>query len=134
MKSSARRIWRNKRWLMLGVVCLAGAGAVMAAATQMAGNDITSSITGVVSQGNVYQLGRNVGWATGAKSSASDSSIIAFDEISNARGFAHASEFEYRGSTLKIVSIRKVDYSTDGARPEAILRSVVAKVVRGADK
>jgi hypothetical protein len=80
-------------------------------------------------QGNIYQSGRSVGWAVGARISRKEAAAVEFEEILNAAKLAHGAEFQYGGYVLKIFQIRQVEYVPSGhAKLETKLLKVVAKI------
>jgi len=90
----------------------------------------------IPAQGNIIQSGALAGWASGARISASDSSVVEFDEISYARQLSQQSEFEYGGMKMRISQVVQVDYlpgdnaTAGAARRDKTLRRVTAKVQR----
>ena len=57
-----------------------------------------------------FSPGAIVGWASGARISAQDSSVVEFDQIAHARQLAQQNEFEYAGVRMRISQIKQVDY------------------------
>jgi hypothetical protein len=85
--------------------------------------------------GNIIQSGALAGWASGAKISSHDRSVVEFEEISNARQLVQRDEFEYGGLKLRISQVFQVAYAPvkDGtagrdARPDMTLVRVTAKI------
>lgn len=128
-KVSARAMWT------VGIA----AGATLTAFAAFAGlSAMRSSDTrpAIPAQGNIFQSGALVGWATGARISASDRSVVEFDQIAHARQLAQQNEFEYGGLKLRISQVFQVDYlqSSDSAagrgatRPDKTLVRVTAKI------
>ena len=89
----------------------------------------------IPAQGNIFQSGILVGWATGARIS-SDGLVVEFDQIAHARQFAQQSEFEYGGLKLRIARVLQIDYAPRGenissrgaARPDQTLMRVTARI------
>src|SRR5690242_1917032 len=92
-KSSARTVGTA------GTAAVAVIVAVGAFAAFSASNVAQQTIP---AQGNIFQSGALAGWASGARISSSDSSVVEFDEISYARQLAQQSEFEYGGMKMRI--------------------------------
>jgi|RhiMethySRZTD1v2_1073278.scaffolds.fasta_scaffold178649_2 hypothetical protein len=84
----------------------------------------------VVAQGNVYQFGRPVGWATGAVFSRREPSVLEFEEITGATKFSYSAEFQYGGYMLKVMQVRQVEYvpSPGASQPNTKLLKVTAKI------
>jgi hypothetical protein len=90
----------------------------------------------IPAHGNLFQSGTLVGWASGARISARDSSLVEFDQIEHARQLAQQSDFEYGGLKLRISQVLQVDYVKSGgsadpggsARPDKTLVRVTAKI------
>jgi hypothetical protein len=88
--------------------------------------------------GSIFQSGALVGWASGAKISPLDSSVIEFEQISHARQLAPQDEFEYGGAKMRISQVLQVDYAQgdnagaagSAARPDKTLLRVTAKIRR----
>lgn len=62
-------------------------------------------------QGSIFQSGTLVGWASGARFTRADPSVIEFDEISHAVRLAQTNEFEYGGYLLRIVEVRQIQHA-----------------------
>ena len=127
-KTSARTTWGLKA--AIGAMLLAvGAAAGVSA---MRGGEARPAIA---AQGNIFQSGALVGWASGARISG-DGTVVEFDQIEHARRLAQQNEFEYGGLKLRISQVKQVDYvqskeSTVGrgnARPDQTLVRVTAKI------
>jgi hypothetical protein len=83
----------------------------------------------IAAQGNVYQFGYPVGWATGAVFSRREPSVLEFEEISGATKFSYGAEFLYAGHRLKVMQVRQVEYvPSPGALPSTKLLKVTAKI------
>jgi hypothetical protein len=84
----------------------------------------------VVAQGNVYQFGRPVGWATGAVFSRREPSVLEFEEITGATKFSYSAEFQYGGYMLKVMQVRQVEYvpAPGASQPNTKLLKVTAKI------
>jgi len=90
----------------------------------------------IPAHGNVFQAGTLVGWATGARVAAHDSSVVEFDQIAHARQLSQQSEFEFGGLRMRISQIKQVDYvqssesaaGRGAARPDKTLVRVTAKI------
>jgi len=80
--------------------------------------------TAIPRHGNIFQSGTLAGWASGARISAVDSSVVEFEQISHARQLAQQNEFEYAGLKMRISQVLQVEY----------LRSSEATTGRGADR
>jgi hypothetical protein len=84
--------------------------------------------------GNIFQSGGLVGWATGVRISALDSSIVEFEQISHARQLRQQSEFEYGGLKMRMSQVVQVDYpqggDADRTGPDKTLLRVTAKIQR----
>jgi hypothetical protein len=98
------------------------------------GSEVTQTIP---QYGSIFQSGALVGWASGAKVSARDSSVVEFEQISHARQLAPQDEFEYGGANMRISQVVQVDYGQGGdaasgsaARPDKTLLRVTAKIRR----
>ena len=86
--------------------------------------------------GNIFQSGALVGWATGARLSASDTAVVEFEQIAHARQLLQQDAFEYSGLKMRIVQVAQVDYppGTEGAarsgppRPDKTLLRVTARI------
>lgn len=119
----------------VGIVALAIllASAVLANLTMRSGE-----AQPVVPQyGNIFQAGVLVGWASGAKISVTDNSLIEFAQISHARQLAPQDEFEYGGVKMRISQVVQVDYGQgknlaagNAARADKTLLRVTAKIRR----
>ncbi len=128
-KMSARSTWGLRA--AIGAMLLA-VGAV-AGVSAMRGGEARPAIP---VQGNIFQAGTLVGWASGARISAQDSSVVEFDQIAHARQLAQQNEFEYAGVRMRISQIKQVDYPQSGesaagrasARPDKTLVRVTAKI------
>ena len=121
LKESARRtVWPTA----MGLVALLLFSA--AGATHILREQESRSVD---EQGNVYQSGRIVGWAAGARFSRKEATAVEFEEIQNAGKLAHGAEFQFGGYVLKIQQIRQVEYVPSGhAKLETKLLKVVAKI------
>jgi hypothetical protein len=128
-KISARAIWA------VGFAVVAS----LAAFTAIAGLPGTQSGEArptIPPHGNIIQSGTLAGWASGARISSSDGSVVEFEQISHARQLAQQNEFEYGGFKLRISQILQVDYPpvSDGAagrgtaRPDMTLLRVTARI------
>jgi hypothetical protein len=84
----------------------------------------------VDAQGNVYQFGRSVGWATGVVFSRREPSALEFEEITGATKFSYGAEFHYGGYMLRVMQIRQVEYvpSAGASQPATKLLKVTAKI------
>ena len=83
----------------------------------------------IAAQGNVYQFGNPVGWATGAAFSRREPSTLEFEEITGATKFSYGAEFQFAGYMLKVIQIRQVEYvPSGGATPSTKLLKVTAKI------
>lgn len=126
-KSSARMVGT------VGTAAVAVIIALGAFAAFSAGNEAQQTIP---AQGNIIQSGILAGWASGAKLSSSDNSVVEFDEISYARHLTQQSEFEYGGRKMRISHVVQVEYAQDGnatggaAGRDKTLRRVTARVLR----
>ena len=65
----------------------------------------------VAPQGSIFQSGTLVGWASGARITRADPSVIEFDEISHAVRLAQKDEFEYGGYLLRIAEVRQIQHA-----------------------
>jgi hypothetical protein len=128
-KISARATWGLRA--AIGAMLLA-VGAV-AGVSAMRSGDANPAIP---SHGNIFQSGAMVAWASGARISAHDRSVVEFDQIEHARQLAQQNEFEYGGVRMRISQVKQVDYlpsrnsATSGstARPDKTLVRVTAKI------
>ena len=84
----------------------------------------------IAAQGNVYQFGYPVGWATGAAFSRREPAVLQFEEISGATKFSYGAEFQYGGHRLKVMQVRQVEYvpSPGASQPSTKLLKVTAKI------
>ena len=87
--------------------------------------------------GNIFQSGALAGWASGAKFSALDSSVVEFEQISHTGQMVHGDEFEYGGLKMRIAQVVQVDDAPadraagrSAARPNKTLLRVTAKIRR----
>jgi hypothetical protein len=87
--------------------------------------------------GNLFQSGALAGWASGAKISQLDSSVVEFDQISHARQLVQQDEFEYGDLRMRISQVVQVDYLPSSeiatgrgaaARPNKTLVRVTARI------
>ena len=121
---SARSAWGLKA--AIGAMLLAVGAA--AGVTAMRGGEAQTAIP---AQGNIMQSGALVGWASGARISARDSSLVEFEQIAHARQLVQQNDFEYGGLKLRIAGVLQVDYlpaSGGTPRPDQTLVRVTAKI------
>jgi hypothetical protein len=84
----------------------------------------------IAAQGNVYQFGRSVGWASGVVFSRREPAALEFEEITGATRFSYGAEFQYGGYMLRVTQIRQVEYvpSTGTSQHATKLLKVTAKI------
>jgi len=122
-KVSARTMWTvgaATAGILMAVGAFAGVSAMRSGEAHAA----------IPSHGNIFQSGTLVGWASGARISASDRSIVEFEQIAHARQLAQQNEFEYGGLKMRISRVLQVDYvqaSDSTARPDQTLVRVTAR-------
>ena len=104
-KISSRTTWGLRA--AIGAMLLAVGAA--AGVSWMRSGDAKPAIP---SHGNVFQSGAMVGWASGARISAQDSSVVEFEQIEHARQLAQQNEFEYAGVRMRVSQVKQVDYGS----------------------
>ena len=84
----------------------------------------------VAAQGSVFQYGRPVGWAMGVVFSRREPSALEFEEITGAKKFSYAAEFQYGGYLLRVTRVRQVEYvpSAGTSQLDTKLLKVTAKI------
>ncbi|MEJ0076932.1 MAG: hypothetical protein WDO17_16100 [Alphaproteobacteria bacterium] len=109
--------------------------AVSVALTGLPGAQSSEARQAIPLYGNIIQSGTLAGWASGARISSSDGSVVEFEQISHARQLAQQNEFEYGGLKMRIAQILQMDYApanegTTGraARPDITLLRVTARI------
>src|SRR3954465_4538120 len=127
-KTSARAVWSGA----------AAAGAMRIGFAAFAGLPAMGSSDprpAIPAYGNIIQSGALAGWASGARISSQDSTIIEFEQIAHARQLMQRGAFEYGGLKLRIAQVFQVDYQPAaenpagrGARPDMTLLRVTARI------
>ena len=112
-----------------------GSLVAIAAFAVLSGTQNSQARSAIPAYGNIIQSGALAGWASGARISPHDASMVEFEQIAHARGLLQRDAFEYGGLTLRIAQVFQVDYppaaeSTAGRRapPDITLLRVTARI------
>jgi len=128
-----RKLSAPMMWTVGGAAV--GSLAAIAAFAVLSGTQNSEARPAIPSYGNIVQSGALAGWASGARISSHDRSLVEFEQIAHARQLVQRDVFEYAGLTLRIAQVFQVDYQPAaegaagrGARPDITLLRVTAKV------
>ena len=113
----------------------AGSLVAIAAFAVLSATQDSEARPAIPAYGNIVQAGALAGWASGARISSHDSSVVEFEEIAHARQLVQRDEFEYGGLKLRIAQVFQVDYppanqgaAGRNARPDMTLVRVTARI------